>query len=129
MIKKRNLAPPIAQRRIVEKWSNGAWHHDCNADSLRAARRVIGELVACGWRARSRLDPRASVSPQQLEALYNLREKLPSRWRTAIRRHWAHPDSRTMVSMCVSPDDAEILRRMSRTHGPRWLAGFWFVWE
>lgn len=129
MIKKRNLNLPTEQRRVVEKLYEGRWCHDSNADTLRAARRAIGMLVACGWQARSRLDPRASVSPQQLNALYNLREKLPSRWRSAIRKHWARPGSRTLVSLVVNGDDAEILRRMDRTHGPRWLASFWFIWE
>jgi hypothetical protein len=95
---------------------------------MKEARRAVNALTDCGWQARSRLDPRNDLNDEQRRVLYALREQLPSRWRAAIRQLW-RADGVALVYALLEREDVAILRRMGRSHGPKWLAAFWFVFD
>ena len=129
MIARQKLAPPVSQRRVVEQKTRHGWSVVVAASDLREARRLVNSLTTEGCEARSRVDPRSTVSAEQLDVLHELREKLPSRWRQATRQLWNRPHGRTLVTLILKVDQVDVLRRMKRTHGARWLRDFWFVWE
>ena len=125
MLKRKLTPPPPSPPYVVEIRDGQQWRVEQTLPSARSARGKVRELTAVGHRARSRQDPRSTVTAVQLDALYALREQLPSRWRMAIRQLWT--GRKKMIASAVSHDQIEVLRRMSHTHGPNWLGKFWFV--